>query len=324
MEKWTNDQYYQMANLFARVRKKSGPADGEEIVFAAASGDLVQPLRGKPQRPAPLDGKTLRMDDPSDRREALADWLVSRENPYFARSIVNRVWANFMGVGLVENVDDLRVTNPASNEKLLSAMANFLADQKFDLKALMRGILQSETYQRASKALPENAGDERFYSHYYSRRLMAEVMLDALSAATGSPTEFKGYPKGWRALQLPDSNVDSYFLKSFGRPERDKTCVCERTSEPSVTQVLHMANGSTINQKLEAKENRISNLLEEKASPEKIVETAYLAALSRYPTETEREKLVKTVTDASEKDRRGVTEDLFWAILSSKEFLFNH
>jgi len=324
LEKWTNDQYYKMANLFARVRKKSGATDGEEIIFAAASGDLVQPLRGKPQPPAPLDGKSLQMDDPSDRREILADWLVSRENPYFARSIVNRIWANFMGVGLVENIDDLRVTNPASNEKLLSAMAKFLADQKFDVKALMRAILQSESYQRSSKALPENAADERFYSHYYPRRLMAEVMLDALSAATGAPTEFKGYPKGWRALQLPDSNVDSYFLKSFGRPERDKTCVCERTSEPSVTQVLHMANGTTLNQKLEAKDNRISKLMKEKASPGKIIETAYLAALSRYPTETEKEKLTRALSEAGETEKRGVIEDLFWAVLSTKEFLFNH
>jgi hypothetical protein len=284
----------------------------------------VQPLRGKPQPPAPLDGKELAMDDPSDRRAALADWLVSRNNPYFSRSIVNRVWANFMGVGLVEKVDDLRVTNPASNEKLLSAAANYLADNAFDLKALMRLILQSESYQRTSQALPENLADDRFYSHYYSRRLMAEVMLDALSEATGSPTAFKGYPEKWRALQLPDSNVESYFLKSFGRAEREKTCVCERTSEPSVTQVLHMANGDTLNKKLEAANNRIDQLLKSKASTEKIIETAYLSGLARFPTSDEQQKLLKVVNNAGDENRRPVIEDIFWAVLSTKEFLFNH
>jgi len=150
MEKWTNDQYYQMANLFARVRTKSGSRGDEKIVFAAASGDLVQPLRGKPQRPAPLDGEAIAMDDPSDRREHLADWVVSPKNPYFARAIVNRIWANFFTVGLVESVDDLRVTNPASNEELLSAAAKFLVEKKFDLKELMRAIVQSAAYQRTS------------------------------------------------------------------------------------------------------------------------------------------------------------------------------
>jgi hypothetical protein len=324
MEKWTNDQYYKMANLFARVRTKSGSAEGDNIVFASNTGDLIQPLTGKPQPPAPLDGTPLPLESAEDRRQHLADWLVSRENPYFARAIVNRVWKNFYGVGLVESVDDLRVTNPASNEKLLSAAANYLADQKFDLKALMRAILQSETYQRASMPLLENAADARFYSHYYPRRMMAEVLLDALSEATGAPAEFKDYPKGWRAMQLPDSNVDSYFLKSFGRPEREKTCECERTAEPSVSQVLHIANGNTINNKLEATNNVISGWIEQKIPAEKIVEDAYLSALSRFPTRVEKQKMLILLKVAGEKDKRAVLEDMYWAVLSSKEFLFNH
>jgi len=273
MEKWTNNQYYQMANLFARVRFKSGSSEGENVVFVADSGDLVQPLTGRPQRPTPLDGKSLALDSPEDRRLALADWLVSRDNPYFSRAIVNRVWANFMGVGLVEAVDDMRMTNPASNEKLLSAAAKFLADQKFDLKALMRAILQSETYQRSSRPLPENSADSRFYSHWYSRRLMAEVLHDTVYQITGVPTQFsvdrrnqkqgigEKYPLGFRALQLPDTQTDSYFLKAFGRPDREKTCTCERTAEPSVTQVLHIANGDTINKKLESPNSRIAKLI---------------------------------------------------------------
>src|SRR5439155_3131379 len=304
MEKWTNKQYYQMANLFARVRTKSGAEDGDNIIFVSDSGDLVQPLTGRPQPPAPLDGKTLPLDSTEDRRLHLANWLVSPDNPYFSRAIVNRIWANFMGVGLVEAVDDMRVTNPASNEKLLSAMAKFLADQKFDLKALMRAILQSEAYQRASETAPANAADTRFYSHYYPRRLMAEVLHDAVAQITGVPTQFavdrrnakqpvgEKYPLGFRAIQLPDTQTDSYFLKAFGRPDREKTCECERTAEPSVTQVLHIANGDTINKKLEAKNNRISKLLAAKTPNEKIVEEIYLAGLSRFPTKAEKTKLL--------------------------------
>ena len=235
---------------------------------------------------------------------------------------MNRVWANFFGVGLVEAVDDMRKTNPATNEKLLAAAAKFLADKKFDLKALMRAILESETYQRSSVASPQNAADTRFYSRYYPRRMMAEVLLDALSQATGAATKFKSYPEGWRALQLPDSNVDSYFLKAFGRPEREKTCECERTDEPSVTQVLHISNGDTLNQKLTAKGNRIEKLLKEK--PEAIIEEAYLNALARYPTDPEKEAFLKEFKAAKDSELRPLIEDTFWAILSSKEFLFNH
>ncbi len=334
MEKWTNEQYYRFANLFARVRAKSGASDGESVIFVTNSGDIVQPLTGKPQPPTPLDGEPLLLDDPNDRRVVLANWLTSPENPYFARSIVNRIWANFFGVGLVDPVDDLRMTNPSSNEKLLSAAAKFLAGQEFDLKALMRAILQSETYQCSSTALPENAADTRFYSRYYPRRLMAEVLLDAISQVTGVPTEFKGekvyggptplsYPVGWRALQLPDSRTDSYFLKAFGRPEREKTCACERTAEPNVAQMLHIANGDTLNKKLMAKENAISKQLAGKMQPEQIVEEAYLSSFSRYPTNVEKEKILQVLNGAKEGQQRPLIEDLYWALLSTKEFLFN-
>jgi hypothetical protein len=336
MEKWTNDQYYQFANLFARVRAKAGSAEGEQIIFASASGDLVQPLRGKPQIPRPLDGQALSFEDPGDRREAVADWLTSPANPYFSRAIVNRVWANFFGVGLVEAVDDLRATNPSSNEKLLSAAAHFLAENKFDLKALMRAILQSETYMRSSRPLPENAADIRFYSRYYPKRLMAEVLLDAFSQVTGAPTEFRTdlrnenqglgskYPLGIRALQLPDTKIASYFLKTFGRADRDKTCECERSAEPSISQVLHIANGDTLNEKLSAKKNQIEKLLAAKMGPEKLLEEAYLSSLSRYPTDAEKKKLLAVLAEAKESDQRAVVEDIYWSILSSKEFLFNH
>jgi hypothetical protein len=336
MEKWTNNQYYQMANLFARVRAKTGSGEGDNVIFVSNSGDLIQPLTGKPQPPTPLDGKPLSLDSAEDRRAALADWLVSRENPYFSRAIVNRIWANFMTAGLVEAVDDMRVTNPASNEKLLSAMAKYLTEQKFDLKAVMRLIMHSETYQRASQTSPQNSGDTRFYSHHYPRRLMAEVMHDAVSQITSVPTQFsvdrrnakagigEKYPYGFRAIQLPDTQTDSYFLKAFGRPEREKTCECERTMEPSVSQVLHIANGDTINKKLEAKNCRITNLIENNTPNDKIIEDLYLSALSRYPTAKQKQAMVKTLSASTESDRRAVVEDVYWAVLSSREFLFNH
>jgi len=336
MEKWTNDEYFGFANLFARVRAKSGSADGEKIIFAASAGNLNQPLRGRPQPPKPLDAPPIDMEDPADRRETLAAWLTSPANPYFARAIVNRIWANFYGVGLVDKVDDLRVTNPASNEALLTAGARSLAEHGFDLKALMRIILQSETYQRSSVALPENAADQRYYSRYYPRRLMAEVLLDAYSQATGSPTEFRldlrnqnrglgdRYPAGLRALQLPDTKTFSYFLKTFGRPDREKTCECERTAEPSMTQALHIANGDTLNQKLSAKDNVLTKWLAAHSPPAQLLDEAFLTTLARPPTEKERDRFMESLEKAGDTGRRAALEDICWALLSSREFLFNH
>lgn len=323
LEKWTNNQYYAMANLFARVRLKSAPGDGNTIVFAASEGDLVQPLTGKPQPPTPLDGQPLPLESTDDRRIALAQWLTSPENPYFARSIANRVWANFMNAGLVEMVDDMRLTNPASNEELLAAAARHLVENRFDLKALMRAILQSKTYQRSSQPLPENAADTRFYSRYYPRRMMAEVLLDALSQVSGSPTQFGDYPAGWRALQLPDANVNSYFLKTFGRPERAVTCECERTADPTMVQVLHISNGDSLNDKLAAKGNWIEKLLAAGTPDDKLIESVYLAALSRFPTDAEQQNLIAALAEPGQ-DKRQLVEDLFWSVLSSREFLFNH
>ena len=325
LEKWTNDQYYGMANLFSRVQVKNVEGEGNWTVFPTSSGELIQPRTGRPQRPCPLDAQPIAFDAPGDRREVLAAWLTAPENPYFSRAICNRVWANFFGVGLVEAVDDMRLSNPPSNAELLAALAKFMVDNRYDVRALMRVILQSETYQRSSEALPENAADRRFYSHCYPRRLKAEVLLDALSQVTGAPTEFTGYAQGWRAEQLPDSNVDSYFLKSFGRPVRLLTCECERTSTPSMVQVLHICNGNTLNQKLAAKGNRLDQLLAAKTPPEGIIDEAYLSAPSRaYPTASEKEHLVQLLSAAPANEQRAAVEDLYWSLLSSTEFLFNH
>jgi hypothetical protein len=342
LEKWTNDQYYAMANLFARVRAKGwgGEArmgDGARTLFVADHGDLVQPSKGVPQPPAPLDAKPLADDSGEDRREYLANWLTSPENPYFARSITNRVWANFCGVGLIDPIDDLRQSNPASNEELLNTTAKFLVDHKYDLKALMREILRSATYQRSSIPVGASRDDTRNYSHCYPRRLMAEVSLDAISQVSAEPTmftqiEYPGadlvktdfYAKGTRAMQLYDSAVVSRFLRTFGRNQRVITCQCERSNEPSLVQALHISNGDTIIKKLEAKDGKIESLLSGGLPNYRIIEELYLAALSRYPTDRELTPLLATLNDAPASQRRAVLEDIYWAVLSSREFLFNH
>ena len=336
LEKWTNDEYFGFANLFARTRSKRGVAPDEQIIFSATEGDLVQPLTGRPQAPKPLDAAPISLTAKEDRRAPLAAWLTSPKNDQFSKTIVNRVWANFFGLGLVESVDDIRVANPASNEKLFTAAAAHLVKNQFDLKALMRTILQSETYQRSSLALPENQTDTRYLARFYPRRLKAEVLLDAFSAATAVPTTFRidarnanrglgrMYPEGFRALQLPDSNVASYFLKSFGRPERLATCECERTSEPSLAQALHLANGDTLNDKLAKKGNRLDQLLAKKLPDAELLEETYLLTLNRLPTATEKAKLTQALATTPAPDRRLALEDLFWSLLSSREFLFNH
>jgi hypothetical protein len=341
LEKWTNDQYYAMANLFSRVRAKGWggePRNGDGIrtVYVADEGELIQPKSGKPQAPAPLDAPAIDFDDPRDRRETVATWMTDPTNPYFARSITNRVWANFFGRGLVEMVDDLRLSNPASNEPLLAASAQHLIDNKFDLKQLMRAILESETYGRSSTPLAENKDELKYLSRYYPRRLMAEVLLDSIDQVAGTSSAFnrvafpgadfqetKFYPNGTRAIELYDSAVDSYFLKTFGRNPREITCECERSSEPSMVQVLHLSNGETINPKLAAEGNAISRLVEAKKSNEEILEQLFVTALSRRPSDDEKAKLIAVMAEYGE-DRRTAIEDAYWSVLASTEFTFNH
>jgi hypothetical protein len=345
LEKWTNSQYYSFANLFSRVRAKGWGGDfrngdGVRTLYVVPTGELVQPLTGKPQPPTPLDGEPLEFDATDDRRIHLAKWLTAPENPYFARAITNRVWANFLGPGLVEEVDDLRLSNPASNEELLVAASRHLIDRGFDLKSLMRTILQSNTYQRSSVPLDGNRDEHRFYSRYYVKRLMAEVLLDAISQVTDVATPFthigfpggdrqetKEYPLGTRAIQLRDSAVESYFLKTFGRNSRAITCECERSDEPSMVQVLHVANGDTINGKLKTKENRVSKLLAAGHTDAGLTDEIFLHILSRFPTGEEKTRVVELLGQMPADDvaeKRLVVEDVFWSLLSTREFLFNH
>jgi len=341
LEKWTNDQYYAFANLFSRVRAKGwgGDArsgDGQRTLYVEARGELIQPRTGKPQSPAPLDAPALDMDDPRDRREVLATWLTAPENPYFTRAAANRVWANFMGPGLVESVDDLRVSNPASNEKLLAALADYLVKQRYDLKSLMRLILTSQTYRRSSAPLPENKDDRRYYSRFYPRRFAAEVLNDAITDVTGvrdsfseillndGSTEKTSYAPETRALQLKDSAVKNYFLKTFGRNAREITCECERSNQPSLVQALHLSNGATVNEKLAVKAGRITQVLAADPKPAEIIDEAYQLCLSRPPTEEQRKKFEELLTAAKPEEKRQAVEDLYWSLLTSREFLFQH
>jgi len=338
LEKWTQDQYWSMANLFAQVGIKNGERAGEVTVQSQATGDVLHPRRGLPMAAAPLDGKAVQPGQ--DRRQFFAAWLTSPENPFFARAIVNRVWRNFLGRGLVEAEDDLRQTNPPSNAELFDALARDLVEHHYDLKHLMRTVMNSAAYQRSSLSLPGNKADDRFYARYLIRRLPAEVVLDAYSAVTKVPTAFTkiqvgssggeaatvDYPLGTRALQLPDTQLVSQFLDAFGRPERGQTCACERQQDSSVTQALHLNNGQTLNDKLRDKKSRVQEWLTEKVGDEEAIRRVYLLALSRDPHPEEMQRFTTEMAEAArdpQMTRREVLEDLFWAVLSGREFLFN-
>jgi hypothetical protein len=333
LEKWTQTQYYQFANLFSRVGLKNGDEPGDVIVFAKASGDINHPRLLKPLAPTPLDGQSIPVGSTANRRQHFAKWLTNRENPYFARAIVNRVFANFMGRGLVDPVDDLRATNPASNEELFAALAKDFVEHGYDVKRLIRLIMNSAAYQLASEANATNQSDDKYYSKYIVKRLPAEVLLDAMSQVTGVPSRFPGYPPGTRALQLPDTQVQSEFLTSFGRPKRVLCDAAERSSAPSISQALHVINGDTLNKKLSAPDGYAALALKMGLSDARILEQLFLSAYSRYPNETEKREMLEALrkarltagsAEAQRQARQQALEDMMWAMLTGKEFLFNY
>ena len=320
LEQWTQDQYYGMANLVSRVGLKSGSVPGEITVLSAHRGEIHHPRRSEPMPPQPLHGSPISFDSAKDRRVHLAEWLTSSENSHFARTIVNRVWAHFMGRGLVDPVDDLRATNPSSNEELFAALTDDFTEHGFDIQHLMGRILNSATYQLSSEVNKTNSEDNKYYSHYLIRRLPGEVILDALSQITGVWEEFEGYPSGMRALQLPDTAVRSYFLDSFGRPARITGGSDERMNDSNVAQVLHLVNGETLNRKLRQEDNIVDRLLDSRNSTPRLLDRIYKMSLGRPPTAEESNRLISAI---GEPDRMDL-EDTLWAVLTSKEFLFNH
>jgi hypothetical protein len=341
LAKWTQKDYYGMANLFARVRLKTfsptgarpgvGPLFNNVTVYSAPTGEFTDDRFMTVLPPKPLDAKALSESTPGDTRLYFAKWLTSADNPFFARSVVNRLWRNFMGRGLIEPVDDLRATNPATNDELPDELVKDFTSHNFDINHMIRTIMQSATYQASSKPLKENARDDKYGSHYLIKRLPAEVLLDAYSQVTEEPEKFEGYPEGTRALQLPDTAVKSYFLDAFGRPVRQQTRESERTSVPTITQALHIINGETLNNKLRAPHNVIDSLLKGGLSDEQIVSHLYLASFSRYPAESQRSALVKALQSAEQQHKPGVNDprrealnDMMWAMLTSEAFMFNH
>lgn len=321
-EKWTQNQYWQMAAFFAQMKAKKGDGERELLVYASNSGEVKHPKTQKNVTPCALDSSPLPITYRGDRREALVNWLTSPQNPFFARILVNRIWRHFMGRGLVEPVDDMRVTNPPSNEALLDWLAQDFVQHGYDLKYLIRSIMLSETYQRSAEPAHGNERDTRYYSHYPFKRLGAEQLMDAIASATGVPEKFNGYPAGMRAVQLPDTAVPSYFLELFGRPARNTTCECERSDEPNLGQVLHLMNNASINAKLSAKNGRVASLIEAKLPDARVVEELYLASVSRFPTPQEKHQAVQLLARA--KNRQQAAEDVLWALMNSKEFVFNH
>ena len=338
MERWTQNDYYGMASIFARLKKKTEDRiwiDEEMTVYNASEGEIEQPRLGRPLAARPLAGPEIPKGYDGDRRAFLADFLVSPKSTYFPRSIVNRIWAHFMGRGLVEPVDDLRETNPPSNEPLFDALASSFAKSGYDIRRLIRTIVNSRTYQASSAATELNKLDDRHYTRYFVRRLSAEQILDAVSQVTGDAERFQGIPAGFRALQLPDTSVKSEFMDSFGRPARQITCECERSQEPNTSQALLLISNDALNRKVSAESGTVATLMKEGKPDSEILDFLYWSVFGRAPKTAERavslgaiRRAYVSVGDRPSADsallRRKAFEDLLWALINSKEFLFNH
>jgi len=319
-ERWSQDDYYALAGLFTGVQRKLLPG-GAEAIFARGGTDLNHPRTGKPVAARPLGAAPVDLAKVADRRRVLADWMTAADNPYFAAALANRLWAHYFGRGLVEPLDDLRATNPATNEALFTALAKHLRDVKYDVKAFTRTLLLSRAYQ-LGPATVDNRDDEQNFSHAQPKALPAEVLLDAICQATGIGEKFNGWPEGHRAIQVWDNRMPSYFFRIFGRPVRYSVCECERSNEPSITQALHLMNAPEIAAKIRARGGTARRLTESKKTPSEIVDELYLTALARYPRNRERELLLSAFGEEGV-DRRTAVEDVLWTLLNTKEFIYN-
>lgn len=323
-ERWTQDDYYGFAAFFSGLRRKPGSLAGEEVIYTSSAAEVRQPRSGKSMKPKPLGGPVSE-DAPSappDRRIRLADWLTGAENPFFAKSLVNRVWYHLLGRGIVEPVDDFRDSNPASSDELIDGLSAQFVKDGYRLSPLIRAIITSRTYQLSARTNDLNKNDSIYFSHAYTKLLPAEVLLDAISALTGTTTSFDGLPKGARAAEIPDGKMENPFLKTFGRPARELACECERESDANLSQALQLIGGETVNGKLRDDAGRAAKLAASDRSVESIARELYLAGLSREPTATEIAAATKHF--AATTSRRQAVEDLGWAIINSKEFLFRH
>ena len=318
-EAWSQNDYYGLAAFFARTKFKNGIDQDERIIYSAADGQVRHPRSNVVMEPKIPAGDVQSFQPGEDLREKLANWITSPQNPWFKQSIANRLWNNFFGRGIVHPVDDFRLTNPASNERLLQEMGDRLVSYKFDLKGLMRDILNSRTYQTTSTPNAQNVNDRYYASRAWPRRLYAEVLLDAIGRATGMPDGFGPYRS---AVAAPDNRMANGFLDLFGRAKREVSCECERSDDTNVTMVLNLLNGPTVNGKITAPNGRVGQAVRAKRSPEQIVEEFYLAALCRRPTEKEAAAAKKLL--ASAPNPQEGAEDLMWGLLNMREFLLNH
>ncbi len=329
-EKWGQDDFYKFAAFFGPVKQKgagiSAPISaGNETFFFSPGKTVKHPVTNEMMQPQPPDGPAVKADDSTDPRRALADWMTDAKNPFFARAAVNRVWAAFFGRGIVDPVDDLRISNPPSNPALLDALAQEFVRQKFDLKALMRTILRSHLYQLSAVPNDTNRADARNFSRAYRRRLPAETLADAIADITGVPDTYPGMPPGSRAMQAWTYKIDSQTMDAFSRPNSSSDCPCERDAKPSIVQALHLMNSRGLHGKLTSKDAgaRVQRLAESKLTPGEIVTELYLACYSRPPADEEMKTAAAAFTGEGT-TRRNATEDVLWSLLNSAEFVFNH
>lgn len=325
-ERWGQNDFYSFAAYFAKIGRKgrgvSPPISGsEEMVYVSTKGDVKHPLTGETLAPKPLFGKAPDIPDGSDPRRSLAAWMTSDENPYFAQVMANRIWADLMGRGLVEPVDDLRATNPPSNPALLKDLADDFRKQNYDLKKLIRRVATSYAYGLSSLPTERNITDTRNYSRYYRQRLRAEVLLDAVVDITEVPESFDAMPPNSSAKQIWTHRVSSLFLDAFGRPDPNQDPPCERTTDTSIVQALHLMNSERLSRKITSDKGRVAKLAASDKPPAEIIEELYLRIYSRRPT-TEEHELCLKLFDKPDADRRLVIEDLTWALLNTPEFVF--
>lgn len=320
-DKWTQDDYYSFAAFFSQIGRKQGEDYRETIVFNSGGGNVNHPVGGRVMEPFFLGAGKAEVAG-KDRREVLADWLASPQNPYFAQNFANRVWHHFFGIGIIEPVDDVRVSNPPSNEPLLKELAKRFTESNYDMRKLIREICQSEAYQRSTESNPTNELDERNFARQQLRRIKAESMLDVLSQVTTTKDKFPRLPIGSRAVQIADGATSTYFLTTFGRATRETACSCEVKMEPTLSQALHLLNGEATNQKIQ-QGNLVAVWLKEGLTPPQIVEKIYVRCLSRKPSAEEMAALTP-LFPADAKGNKQALDDIYWALLNSREFVFNH
>jgi hypothetical protein len=321
-ERWTQDNYYGIGAAFARIGRKAGASAEEEVVFVSKAGEVTQPRTGKQMKPHLLLKGDVDVPAERDRREVFAEWLTADDNPFFARASVNRIWGQLLGRGIVEPVDDFRDSNPPSNAPLLDALASEFIKTGYSRKWAVKTIMKSRTYQLSSRKNQFNGNDEIYFSHANTRLLSAEQLLDAICQVTSVPETFPGAPVGMRAVELTEPPADHYFLKIFGQPQREMACQCERSNESNLSQALQMINGPVVHTKLRDANGRVAKLVAANKPDDEIINELYLAALCRRPVQAEVDAAKKHI--ATNSDRKLAMEDIGWALLNSKEFLFQH